>query len=127
MEEAIKMRQKVFDVGDILTAATGILVAERHMAAVYDILNWMTQGSLFTHQLPRAAAWAEPILRAQFPWIANANMTGITPENHAARLAEFREQFGATHVVTMLESDVYGHQGPLESLAEVVGSQPEGR
>jgi hypothetical protein len=61
---------KTFHIGDVLTAMTGRLVSPRHIEGVYDILNWMTGDSLFTHQLPRASREAEPVLRERFPDLA---------------------------------------------------------
>jgi len=34
---------------------------------VYDILNYMTDDNLFTHQLPRACRECEPWLKSQYP------------------------------------------------------------
>jgi hypothetical protein len=58
---------KNFHVSDVLTATTGRLVSSRHMDGVYDIYNFLTGDSLFTHQLPRAARECQPWLDAQFP------------------------------------------------------------
>jgi hypothetical protein len=64
------MTTKTFHIGDILSVTTERLVSPRHIDGVYDILNWMTGDSLFTHQLPRAAGECAPSLRAQFPDLA---------------------------------------------------------
>ena len=58
---------KLFHISDILSITTGRLVSTRHMDGVYDILNFLTGDSLFTHQLPRAVRECEPWLRTQFP------------------------------------------------------------
>ena len=58
---------KDFHISDLLTLTTGRLVGSRHMRGVYEILNFMTGDSLFTHQLPRAMEECEPWLRQQFP------------------------------------------------------------
>lgn len=58
-----------FHLGDILTITTGRLVSPRHMDGVYDILNYMTGDTLFTHALPRASRECEEPLREMYPWL----------------------------------------------------------
>lgn len=58
---------KSFHISDVLSVITGRLVSSRHMAGVYEILNFLTGDDLFTHQLPRAERECEPWLRSQFP------------------------------------------------------------
>ena len=58
---------RLFDISDVLTITTGRLVSTRHMDGVYDILNFMTGESLYTHQLPRAMRECQPVLLDQFP------------------------------------------------------------
>ena len=52
--------EKEFTTGQVLSAATGILMCE--IGAVYEILNYMTGESLMTHQLPRVIREAQPVL-----------------------------------------------------------------
>lgn len=58
---------RLFHISDVLSITTGRLVSRRHMDGLYDILNFLTGDSLFTHQLPRAMRECEPWLRVQFP------------------------------------------------------------
>jgi len=44
------------------------------MDGVYDILNYMTGDSLFTHQLPRASDECKPFLLEQFPQLDTPEM-----------------------------------------------------
>lgn len=64
---------KLFHISDVLTVTTGRLVSRRHMAGVYDILNFLTGDDLFTHQLPRAVQECEPWLKTQFPQLSPTN------------------------------------------------------
>ena len=52
------------------------------MDGSYEILNFLTGDSLYTHQLPRAVRQCEPWLRAQFPTLM-ADAPGM-PERLAA-------------------------------------------
>ena len=58
---------KQFHFSDVLSITTGRLVSTRHIEGVYDILNWMTSDSLFTHQLGRASQECSPVLCSLYP------------------------------------------------------------
>ena len=61
---------KKFQIGDVLSITTGALVSHDHMGGIYNILDWMTGETLFTHQLPRAMDAAQPALKKAFPALA---------------------------------------------------------
>lgn len=61
---------KKFHIGNILTIVTGIMVTSEGIGGVYEILDWMTDDQLFTHQLPRASRECEPTLKALYPELA---------------------------------------------------------
>lgn len=65
---------KEFHISDILSITTGRLVSTRHMEGVYDILNYMTQDNLFTHQLPRAGEECKPWILFQHPDLDSPEM-----------------------------------------------------
>ena len=68
------METREFHLGDILSITTGYLVSRRHMKGVYDILNFMTGDTLFTHQLPRAGDECKPYLLKQFSQFTTPEM-----------------------------------------------------
>lgn len=58
---------KNFHIGDILSITTDFLVSPRGMDGIYDILNFITNDNLFTHQLPRVAKECRPFLLGKYP------------------------------------------------------------
>ncbi len=64
------VKTKIFHIGDVLSITTGRLVSQRHMAGVCDILSWMSEQSLMTHQLPGVGKKAEPVLAAIYPHLS---------------------------------------------------------
>lgn len=58
---------KLFHISDVLSVTTGRLVSSRHTEGIYDILNFLTNDKLFTHQLPRAMKECKPWLATLFP------------------------------------------------------------
>ena len=67
IKEEHQMQTKEFHLGDVLSITTGRLVSPRRMDGIYDILNFMTDSNLFTHQLSRAINECKPHLLGQFP------------------------------------------------------------
>src|SRR5579871_5263795 len=61
-QAAMTTETRKFHLSDVLTVTTGLVLSNRHMEGVYDILNYMTGESLFTHQLPRAMVACRPSL-----------------------------------------------------------------
>jgi len=84
-----------FELGDILTVTTGKLVSRRMMDGVYDILNYMTGYTLFTHQLPEASAQCKPFLLEQYPQLSNVDDSVINKDNAYDWLSEQEEKFGS--------------------------------
>lgn len=70
---------KRFPLRVVLSASTGRLLTEpkgphdNGIGDLYEILNWMTNDNLMTHQLPRAAGECQPWLLRWFPELRGAN------------------------------------------------------
>jgi hypothetical protein len=109
-----------FDLGDVLSVTTGCLVSPRHMAGIYDILNFMTGDDLMTHQIPRACRECEPVLLLQHPQLAGVDASGVTPANHEAWLAEQKRQFGERLSIEPCGPGVHERIDPLSELAEKI-------
>lgn len=116
----ITTEAREFDLGDVLSVTTGCLLSPRHMAGVYDILNFMTGDNLFTHQLPRASRECEPVLLLQHPQLAGIDASGVNGENHLAWLAEQKAKFGDRLSVEPCGPDVHERIDPMSELAETV-------
>jgi len=68
---------KMFPLGAVLSVTTGRLLCD--IGDVYMILNHVTGDNLFTHVLPRACRFAEPLIKAKYPELDAAGK----PENMA--------------------------------------------
>lgn len=72
-------QSKSFPLRVVLTVTTGRLLTaprgphDNGIGDVYEILNWITNDDLFTHQLPRAGRAAQPWLLECFPELAPVN------------------------------------------------------
>lgn len=112
-----------FELGAVLTITEGSFVAQGGIEAIYDILNYMTGDSLFTHQLPRAAIACEGPLLEQHPQLAGVKAP-VWREDVKAHVdewvAEMKALYGDTlPVVPLVE---WHHMDPLQELADDVAA-----
>jgi hypothetical protein len=106
-----------FHLGDILSVTTGRLLSPRHMDGIYEILNWLTGDSLFTHQLPRASRECEEPLLAQHPDLAGIEVPELDGEAEVvAWLAVQVERYGETREVAPLAASDHTHINPIAEL-----------
>lgn len=113
---------KKFHIGDVLSVTTGILVSPKMIGGVYEILNWMTGESLFTHQLPRVSREAAPVLLALYPDLADAqaDAEAVTPDNHANFIAKMIARYGEFLNVPKMNWEQHERIDPMSELAEKV-------
>lgn len=110
-----------FHIGDIISAGKGVLVAPEGIGAVYQILNWMTDDNLFTHQLPRAGRECDPWLARWFPWYSTVNSSVVTRDNWREWLAEQVAAHGEYHEVPRIPQDDHAVRDPVSELQEMMG------
>jgi hypothetical protein len=114
---------KDFDLGDVLSITTGRLVSRRHIDGVYDILNYMTGDSLFTHQLPRAQDECRPWLLRQHPDLAEVDADGVNAETWRGWLDAQVARYGATRPVAPIPADDHARRDPIQEAIEMVGPE----
>lgn len=61
---------KAFPTAVVLSTITGRLLCD--IGGIYEVLNWMTGESVFTHQIPRISREAEPVILAAHPHLREA-------------------------------------------------------
>lgn len=70
---------KEFPTLDVVSVATGILVGELY--PMYDVMEWMLDDVLMTHQMGNASRTLQPYLEVQHPWLAELELpAGDIPE-----------------------------------------------
>lgn len=113
---------KDFPTLDVLSAATGVLVSESGIGAIYEVLNWMTGESLFTHQLPRVGREAQPVILALHPELRAAyeEAEQVTPANWKHWAARWKSRYGETISVPKMNLGQHESIDPLSELAEKV-------
>lgn len=109
---------RAFTLGEVLSITTGKLLCP--IDQVYEILNYMTDDSLYTHQLPRVSEECRPYLLKQHPDLADVDASSVNTENWQAWLRETVEKYGPTRMVAKLPKGDHHYIDPLSELAEKV-------
>lgn len=119
------MATKQFHLGHILSITTGALVTpDGTIDGVYEILNFMTNDDLFTHQLPRAADECKPYLLDQFPQLAGITSEGINPHTWRAWLADKVAKFGERFDVAPISIGDHDVIDPIVEFKRMTGRDP---
>lgn len=115
---------RTFALDDILSVTTGRLLSRRHMDGLYDLLSYMTDESLFTHQLPRAADVCGPALLAQHPQLRGVEPPAdIDSADLLAWLVSVEREHGERLPVAPLPVGGWERRNPVEELCDMVGPE----
>jgi len=88
---------------------------------VYKILNFLTNDTLYTHQLPRAARECKPYLLRQYPELKNISLENVNTDNWKQILSELESAHGAVLDCEQIPRDGHDYRGPIEELLDMVG------
>lgn len=108
-----------FHIGVVLSISHDALMAPNLIDDVYDILNFMTGGNLYTHQLPRVCLECRPFLFQQHPQLKEWGGR-VTKKNYSQRLADAVRQFGEFLNIEPLPPSEHERIDPISELAEKV-------
>lgn len=114
------METQEFPTHDVLGTITGVLIGD--IGGIYQVLNWMTGESVFTHQLPRISREATPVLVAAHPLLQQAvdEAKQVTPENWKQWRQTWEDRYGPTIAVPKFSADTHERIDPISELAEKV-------
>ncbi len=114
------MQTKEFATRDVLSTITGRLMGE--IGGVYEVLNWMTGESCFTHQLPRISREARPVVVAAHPTLQQAidEAEQVTQANYAEWRQTWEDRYGPTIAVPKFTAVSHESIDPLSELAEKI-------
>jgi hypothetical protein len=89
------------------------------MDGIYDILDFMTGDSLFTHQLPRVSDECKPYLLEQFPELKGVDASGVNTKNWKEWLDEQVAKYGEKLVVKLIPKTAHTVKNPVEEMFEM--------
>lgn len=114
------METKEFATADVLSTVTGRLLGK--IDGVYEVCNWATSESVFTHQLPRIGKEVQRMMLEHMPELQRAvdERDEVSPENWEMWRDRWIERYGKTIAVPKLTTDQHERIDPLSELAEKV-------
>jgi hypothetical protein len=114
------MQTKEFATVDVLSTITGRLMGD--IGGVYEVLNWMTGESVFTHQLPRIGREATPVVVAAHPTLQQAvdEAEQVNQENYKEWRQRWEDRYGPTIAVPKFGADTHESIDPMSELGEKV-------
>jgi hypothetical protein len=112
------MQTKEFATRDVLSTITGRLMGD--IGGIYEVLNWMTGESVFTHQLPRIGREATPVLVAVYPALQQAidEAEQVNQQNYAEWRQTWEDRYGPTIAVPKFTAATHESIDPMSELAE---------
>lgn len=111
---------RTFPIASVLSTVTGVLVSP--IGGVYEVLNWMTGESVFTHQIPRISREAQPVIVAMHPQLQQAidESKQVTADNWQSWLTTWTDRYGPEIAVPKMTADQHERIDPMSELAEKV-------
>jgi thiamine pyrophosphate-dependent acetolactate synthase large subunit-like protein len=111
---------KEFATCDVLSTITGRLIG--NMGGIYEVLNYMTGESVFTHQLPRIGREATPVVVAAHPQLQQAidEAEQVNQENWQQWRQTWEDRYGMTISVPQFTEATHERIDPISELAEHV-------
>ena len=116
--------QKDFDLGAVLNITTGRLFTR--MDDVYNVLNYLTGDSIFTHQIPRVMEIAKPYVLSLHPELKGVG-DDVEIHNFEEAMAFVDEQkkiFGEKlSLKPMSKDDGYSYVDPIEEAIDITSGK----
>jgi len=115
-----ELTTKEFPTSAVLSTVTGRLMGD--IGGVYEVLNWMTGESVFTHQIPRISREAQPVIVSMHPTLSEAisEAEQVTTDNWREWLTTWEDRYGPIIAVPRLDLDQHERIDPLSELVEKV-------
>lgn len=107
-----------FNIGTVLSISHSRLLTE--ICNVYEILNYMLDDNLFTHQLPRAGRFCQKFVIAEHPQLEKWDSFNeqITTENWKEYLGKAKAMFGEELEISKVPGGVWTYKEPMEEAQE---------
>ena len=95
---------KEFPTEAVVSAVSGIMLVD-DFGEIYEVLNFLLEDNLFTHELPAACDRARPYIYARYPWMADLDLPpgNLTALN--ATMSHVIAEHGPTLTLTPLKEN----------------------
>lgn len=117
------MDTKIFTVPDVVSALRGVLVNERGMDAVYEILSFLHDRSLYTHELPQAMKPALDWVATDFPWLTELDTSSVNRETWREWIDAIVSAHPEPLELTKISWSSLKEKSPFDTLREMVPNE----
>lgn len=111
---------KTFTLDVVLTVTTGILLTT--IDELYRILDHLTGDQLFTHQLPRAAEFAKPLLFEKYPELETIQIPQLSSQEEVDDFLDMLKEDGIAAEYELDQLEGFTHKNSIDELIEMRGS-----
>lgn len=115
-----KLVSKTFTLDVVLTVTTGILLTT--IDELYRILDHLTGDQLFTHQLPRAAEFAKPLLFEKYPELETIQIPQLSSQEEVDDFLDMLKEDGIAAEYELDQLEGFTHKNSIDELIEMRGS-----
>ena len=115
----LENNEKNFDLESVLSITTARLFTDTKK--VYDILNYLTNSNIFTHQMPRAIKAAQHYILARYPQLEGVGQYVIINnyEDLKTFLNSQKAVFGNSFALSPMPREIYEYMDPIEEAIEM--------
>jgi len=130
------MRTRSFHLADVLSVINGRIISTTPIERTFSLLNFMTDDSLFRHQLPRIIDECKPHLDRQFPQLIKKDMVSeIIDFLHSMEIEKEKSlqgifwkewmekqigKYGETFLVEQIPPEAHIRKDPFTEMVEIV-------
>lgn len=117
-----RRKTKTFPVDAVMSLITGVLVSERGFSVVHELAEWMSNGPVWTHQIPRISKEAAKVMLAIHPSMQDAidEAKQVNAHNWREWLSKWSDRYGDLIAVPVMSIAEHERIDPMSELSEKV-------
>lgn len=104
--------------GELISVGTGQLCCS--LDRFYQLLNYLTGDTIFTHQIPRAFRACEPWVRSQYPWLRTVDTSLCNGQNWQQFVASIAAEHGNEFELAPLPAGRWKSVCPVQEAEELM-------
>ena len=111
-----KNNERTFDLGTVLTVTSGRVFTS--IDNFYDILNYLSNDKIYTHQIPRVITIAKSYVLERYPQLDGVGKDVVINNKQDVEtfIGEQKSIYGDSFVLSPMTGEIYQHIDPIDEL-----------
>lgn len=111
--------ERTFDLGTVLTVTSGRLFTS--MDNVYDILNYLSNDEIYTHQIPRVMTVAKSYVLERYPQLDGVGKDVVINNKQDVEtfIDEQKSIYGDSFGLSPMTDEIYQHIDPIDEIVDM--------